>query len=113
MQQQARFMLAGTLRGVVAQRLVPHVNGSGRVPVVEALVSTGRVRDLIGEPSRAEDLVRIIQEGEYYGMQTFDQSLIQRVNQGLISMDEALQVATNPSDMKLQAQSTVTSVPGV
>ena len=72
------------------------------------------MRDLILEPSRAEDLNRIIQEGEYYGMQTFDQSLIQRVNQGLITMDEALRVANNPSDMKLQAQSSGTSaVPGV
>src|SRR3954447_23026048 len=111
MQQQARFMLAGTLRGVVAQRLVPHVDGAKRVPVVEALVTTGRVRDLILEPSRAEDLNRIIQEGEYYGMQTFDQSLIQRVNQGLISMDEAMKVATNPSDMKLQAASAATQIP--
>jgi twitching motility protein PilT len=114
MQQQARFMLAGTLRGVVAQRLVPSVDGAQRVPVVEALVTTGRVRDLILEPSRAEDLNRVIQEGEYYGMQTFDQSLIRRVDQGLISMDEALKVANNPSDMKLQASSgaAASAVPG-
>jgi twitching motility protein PilT len=111
MQTQARFMLAGTLRGVIAQRLVPHVDGSRRVPVVEVLVSTGRVRDLILEPSRAEDLNRIIHEGEYYGMQTFDQSLLHRVNQGLISMDEALKVATNPSDMKLQSQTNVQPPP--
>jgi twitching motility protein PilT len=114
MQQQARFMLAGTLRGVIAQRLVPGIEGNTRVPVVEALVTTGRVRDLILEPSRAEDLNRIIQEGEFYGMQTFDQSLIGRVEQGLITMDEALKVANNPSDMKLQAQSaSVSQIPGL
>jgi twitching motility protein PilT len=112
MQQQARFMLSGTLRGVIAQRLVPSVDGSRRIPVVEALVSTGRVRDMILEPSRAEELNRIIQEGEFYGMQTFDQSLLGRVQQGLISMDEALRVANNPSDMKLQAQTTGVQVPG-
>jgi twitching motility protein PilT len=71
------------------------------------------VRDLILEPNRPEDLSRIIQEGEYYGMQTFDQSLIQRVNQGLISMDEAMRVASNPSDLKLQAGGQPTQVPGV
>jgi twitching motility protein PilT len=73
------------------------------------------VRDLILEPSRAEDLNRVIQEGEYYGMQTFDQSLIRRVDQGLISMDEALKVANNPSDMKLQASSgaAASAVPGI
>src|SRR5436305_13578966 len=62
MQTQARFMLAGTLRGVIAQRLGAHVAGSQRVPVVEALVSTGRVRDMILAPSRAEDLNRIIHD---------------------------------------------------
>jgi twitching motility protein PilT len=107
MQTQARFMLAGTLRGVIAQRLVPSIDGTSRVPVVEALVSTGRVRDLILEPSRSEDLNRVIHEGEYYGMQTFDQSLIQRIGQGRISMDEALKVATSPGDLKLQAGATV------
>src|SRR6476646_2716116 len=114
MQQETRFMLSGTLRGVIAQRLVPSTDGESRIPIVETLVSTGRVRDLILEPSRAEDLNRIIHEGEYYGMQTFDQSLLHRVNQGLISMDAALKVATNPSDMQLQAQtSTASAVPGV
>jgi twitching motility protein PilT len=113
MQQQARFMLAGTLRGVIAQRLVPSADGTSRIPVVETLVSTGRVRDLILEPNRPEDLSRIIQEGEYYGMQTFDQSLIQRMNQGLISMEEAMRVASNPSDLKLQAGGQPTQVPGV
>jgi twitching motility protein PilT len=112
MQQQARFMLAGTLRGVIAQRLVPSVDGSRRIPIVEALVSTGRVRDLILEPSRPEDLNRIIAEGEYYGMQTFDQSLIARVDQGLISMDEAMRVASNPSDLKLQASTPANAIPG-
>ena len=113
MQQQARFMLAGTLRGVIAQRLVPSTDGSSRIPVIETLVTTGRVRDLILEPNRPEDLSRIIHEGEYYGMQTFDQALIQRVNQGVISMDEAMRVASNPSDLKLQAAAPAAQVPGV
>jgi twitching motility protein PilT len=111
MQQQARFMLSGTLKGVIAQRLVPGADGTSRVPVVETLVSTGRVRDLILEPSRAEDLSRVIAEGEYYGMQTFDQSLIQRVNADLITMDEAMKVASNPADLKLQAQAPTTVIP--
>jgi twitching motility protein PilT len=111
MQQQARFMLSGTLKGVIAQRLVPGADGTSRVPVVETLVSTGRVRDLILEPSRSEDLSRVIAEGEYYGMQTFDQSLIQRVNSNLITMEEAMKVASNPADLKLQAQAPTTVIP--
>jgi twitching motility protein PilT len=113
MQTQARFMLAGTLKGVIAQRLVPSIDGNSRVPVVETLVSTGRVRDLILEPNRAEDLSKVIAEGEYYGMQSFDQALIKRVDQGLISFDEAMKVANNPSDLKLLSQAAPTSVPGI
>jgi twitching motility protein PilT len=113
MQSQARFMLAGTLRGILAQRLVPSSDGDRRVPVVEALVSTGRVRDLIMEQSASEDLTKVMAEGEYYGMQTFDQALIQRVEQGVITMDEAVKVASNPADIKLQANTMATTVPGV
>ena len=113
-QHQARVMLAGTLRGVIAQRLVPAVDGSKRVPISEILVSTGRVRDLILEPTLTEDMQRVMNEGEYYGMQTFDQALLKRLSDGVISMDEALKVANNPSDLKLAAQAgPATEVPGL
>ena len=71
------------------------------------------IRDLILEPTRQEDLNRVIAEGEYYGMQTFDQSLIRRLSEGMITMDEALKVANNPSDMKLQAQAGTAQIPVV
>jgi twitching motility protein PilT len=103
MQQQARYSLAGTLRGVIAQRLVASSDGTRRVPVAEVLVSTARVRDLILEPARIEDLSRVIAEGEYYGMQTFEQSLLARIGEGQITLDEAVKVSSNPSDLKLRA----------
>ena len=111
MQEQARVMLAGSLRGVLAQRLVPAADGSGLVPIVEALVSTGRVRDLILEPTRTEDLNNVIAEGDYYGMQTFDQSLISHMGAGRITMDDALKVSSNPSDLKLRAGGPATVIP--
>ena len=79
LQQQARVMLAATLRGVVGQRLVPRLGGGGRVAVCEVLVVTGRVQDLILNPKETGRLTEVIAEGEYYGMQTFDQALLGHV----------------------------------
>ena len=74
--QQVRAMLAGALRGVISQRLVPTVDGEGRVPACEVLTMTGRVRDMIVESNETGKLDEAIAEGAYYGMQTFDQSLL-------------------------------------
>ena len=67
--QQVRSMLAGTLRGIISQRLVPAADG-GRVPVCEILRMTGRVRDKIINPSETADLTSVITDGAYDGMQT-------------------------------------------
>jgi twitching motility protein PilT len=99
--QQARAMIAGTLKGVVSQRLIPSADGGGRVAVCEILVMTGRVRDMIMDPAQTGRLHEVIQEGEYYGMQTFDQALLGHLQAGRITMDEALKAATHPHDFKL------------
>jgi twitching motility protein PilT len=104
-QQQVRAMLAGTLRGVISQRLVPRADGSGRVPAVEVLVSTGRARDMILDPDQTGRLHEVIREGEYYGMQTFDQSLFGHVKSGAVSMDDAMRSASSPHDFKLMLDS--------
>ena len=69
LQHQARVMLASTLRGAIAQRLVPDATGDGRVAVSEVLVVTGRVQDLILNPEETGKISEVIAEGEYYGMQ--------------------------------------------
>jgi twitching motility protein PilT len=99
--QQVRAMLAGSLRGVISQRLVPTVDGEGRAPACEVLTMTGRVRDLISNPDETAKLSEVIAEGSYYGMQTFDQALLALYQEGKISMDEALKAATHPHDFKL------------
>jgi len=99
--QQVRAMLAGSLRGVISQRLVPTVDGVGRAPACEVLTMTGRVRDLISNPEETAKLSEVIAEGSYYGMQTFDQALLFLYQDGRISMDEALKAATHPHDFKL------------
>jgi twitching motility protein PilT len=99
--QQARAMIAGTLKGVVSQRLIPSADGAGRVAVCEILVMTGRVRDMIMDPTQTGRLHEVIQEGEYYGMQTFDQALLGHLQAGRITMDEAVKASTHPHDFKL------------
>jgi twitching motility protein PilT len=84
LQQQARVMLAATLRGVVGQRLMPRKGVEGRVAVCEVLVVTGRVQDLILNPNETGKLTEVIAEGEYYGMQTFDQALLHHVMAGTV-----------------------------
>jgi twitching motility protein PilT len=100
-QQQARAMLAGTLKGIVSQRLVPTPDGDGRVAVCEILRMTGRARDMIIDPEQTGQLREVIAEGEFYGMQTFDQALLGHYQAGRVSMEQALRVATSPHDFKL------------
>src|SRR6187431_1108540 len=76
LQQQARVMLASTLRGAVSQRLVPRIDREGRVAVSEVMVVTGRIQDLILNPEETGRITEVIAEGSYYGMQTFDQALL-------------------------------------
>jgi twitching motility protein PilT len=100
-QSQARAMLAGTLRGVVSQRLVPTPERDGRIAVCEILRMTGRARDMIVDPEQTGRLREVIVEGEYYGMQTFDQALLRHHQAGRVSMEDALRVASSRHDFKL------------
>ncbi|HMJ02251.1 MAG TPA: PilT/PilU family type 4a pilus ATPase [Conexibacter sp.] len=100
-QQQARAMVAGTLKGIISQRLVPTPDRRGRVAVCEILRMTGRARDMILDPEQTGRLREVIAEGEFYGMQTFDQALLHHVQAGRVSMEDAMRVATSPHDFKL------------
>jgi twitching motility protein PilT len=100
-QSQARAMLAGTLKGVVSQRLVATPDGNSRIAVCEILRMTGRARDMIIDPEQTGRLHEVIEEGEYYGMQTFDQALLTHFQARRVTMEDALRVATSPHDFKL------------
>jgi twitching motility protein PilT len=102
---QIRLSLATSLRGVISQRLVPRMDGEGRAPAVEVLVNTGRVYDRIVDPDAAgESIEEIMADGEYYGMQTFDQSLLGLHRAGIVGLREAMAAATSPSDLRLAMQ---------
>jgi twitching motility protein PilT len=100
---QARSMIAGTIKGVISQRLVPGADG-GRVAVCEILRTTGRVRDMITDPAQTGKLIEVIMSGGYYGMQTFDQALFGHVKAGRVTFEDAMRVSSHPHDFKLLMQ---------
>lgn len=102
-QKQVRLQLASILKAVISQRLVPRADGKGRVPALEVLVSTARVRECIADKERTKELHDAIARGfTTYGMQTFDQSLMHLVKTGLVTYDEALKHVSNADDFALR-----------
>ncbi len=102
-QKQVRLQLGSVLRGVISQRLVPRADGKGRVPAIEVLLCTSRVREMIEDKDRTKEIPDAISQGHVsYGMQTFDQSLMSLLKSNLITYDEALRQATNPDDFALR-----------
>jgi twitching motility protein PilT len=102
-QRQVRMQLSGILKGVVSQRLVPRADGKGRVPAVEVMIGTARIRDCIDDKEKTKQIPEAIAQGyTSYGMQTFDQSLMQLLTQKLITYEEALRQSSNPDDFALK-----------
>jgi twitching motility protein PilT len=104
-QNEVRFALANALSAVVSLRLVPRADQPGRVPACEILVNTEAVRDQIRDLSAALNIPDLIKEGSVaYGMQSFDQSLMNWYSRGIISYESALFNATNPAEFALRVQ---------
>lgn len=103
LQKGVRLQLAGILRAVVSQRLVRAAQGGARVPAVEVMVSTGLIRDYIINEEKTSLIRDAIAAGtSQYGMQTFDQSLFNLYQSGLITIEEALRGASNPDEFRLR-----------
>jgi twitching motility protein PilT len=101
-QKEVRSSFAGALRGIVSQRLVTRADGKGRVPACEILINTGRIFDRIVDADTTDQIVDVLADGEFYGMQTFDQGLVMLVREGLVTEDDARRTATSPHDFDLQ-----------
>jgi twitching motility protein PilT len=102
-QRQVRIQLSGIIKGVLSQRLVPRADGKGRVPAVEVMLGTARVKEYIDDKEKTKQLHDAIAQGFVsYGMQTFDQSLMKLYTANLISYDEALRQCSNPDDFALK-----------
>ncbi len=103
--QQVRLAAAASVKAVISQRLIKRADGRGRVPALEVMLATARIRELIAEEGRLGELRDAIAEGHSnYGMQTFDQSLMSLLRGGLITRDEALRHCTNRDDFVLRLQ---------
>jgi len=102
-QKQIRLQMSSTLRAIISQRLVRKSDGIGRVPAVEVLITTEYIRDCIINPDKTRLIHDAIASGvSQYAMQTFDQSLYDLYQQGLITLDEALTTSSNPDEFKLR-----------
>jgi twitching motility protein PilT len=98
-----RTRLADSLHAVVSQRLLPRKDGHGRAAALEVMIVTPTIRELILDPARTAEIREYIAEGrEQYGMQTFDQHLMDLVGEEVVDFNTAMANASNPSDFELQ-----------
>jgi twitching motility protein PilT len=103
--QQIRLLLAGTLKAILCQRLLPRGDGPGRVPAVEVLISTASLREAIIDPEKTATILDLIESGNIqYGMQSFDQSIMKLYRSGFISYEEAMVQCSNPDDFDLRVK---------
>lgn len=109
--EQVRLQLSELVRGIVCQRLLPTIK-SGMRPALEVLVSTPQVRKLILE-NKPSDLQKTMQQGEFYGMNTFDQSLAQLYKEGCIDLETAQNAATSPDAIMLAIRGVTESLEAV
>ena len=100
--QQIRLSLAGALRGILCQRLVPRADGRGRCVAMEVCINTGRVSDAIVDKSKTGTITSLIAEGGFYGMQTFDQHLVALYRDRVITLDEAMSASSSPHDLEVE-----------
>jgi twitching motility protein PilT len=102
-QRQIRMQLSGVLKAVISQRLVPRADGKGRVPAVEVMIGTARIRECIDDKEKTKLIPEAIAQGHVnYGMQTFDQSLMQLLTKKMITYEEAMRQSSNPDDFALK-----------
>ncbi|HBU70147.1 MAG TPA: type IV pili twitching motility protein PilT [Elusimicrobia bacterium] len=100
-QASVRSQLAYVIKGIVAQRLVSSKDGSSRLPVTEILIGTSLIKKLLAD-DKLSDVYKAMEQGSYYGMRTFDQSLLELYKDGKITMEEALDKSSNPDDLTLK-----------
>ncbi|MBN2226324.1 MAG: type IV pilus twitching motility protein PilT [candidate division Zixibacteria bacterium] len=101
---QIRLLLAGTLKAIIGQRLLPRHDMPGRVPALEIMINTAAIRDALMTPEKVTSIPDLIEEGDQYGMRSFDQSIMDLYRRGLISFEEAMGHCSNPDDFDLRVK---------
>ncbi|HAX61754.1 MAG TPA: type IV pili twitching motility protein PilT [Elusimicrobia bacterium] len=100
-QHQVRIALANVVKGIIAQRLIPTIKGDVRIPATEILIGTSLIRKNISE-GKSSEIYKLMEQGEYYGMRTFDNDIIKLYKDKIITLEDALENATNPDDLMLK-----------
>jgi len=103
--EEIRFLLASSLQAIVSLRLVPRCDGEGRVPATEVMIATETIKEYLMDSSKTLMLKGVIEESvTEYGMQTFDQSLLEWYNKGAITLEEAIHNASSPTALQIKAK---------
>lgn len=108
--RRVRQMLGTSLRGIISQRLIPKIEGQGRVPAVEIMLGTEGIKERLVDPDKIDSLFEHMAEGAFYGMQTFDQAITAKYEAGVVSFSDALMHVTSPRDFKI-ATGVMSSMP--
>jgi twitching motility protein PilT len=104
-QKQVRLQLSSVIKGIISQRLVPKADGQGRVPAVEVMIATQTIREAIVDSDKTRKIPEVVATSvSQYGMQTFDQSLMELYRNGQITYEEALMRSSNPDDFALKVR---------
>jgi len=102
-QRQVRLQLASILKAIISMRLIPRMDGQGRVPAVEVMISTPYLQECIADKDKTTMIRDAITAGvSQYGMQTFDQSIYQLYRDGFISFEQGMKYSSNPDNFKLR-----------
>ncbi len=109
---QIRMEMALGLQGVVSMRLLPRSGGNGRVPACEVLIGTPMVKKLLNE-GKTMELLPVIEEGEHWGMQSFNQALFTLIQEKLVDNDTAMAYATSPEELRLMVEGITSGVRAV
>lgn len=112
-QQHIRVLLATTLNGVISLRLLPRVDGKGRVPATEVMINTPTIKEYLLDPVKTLLIPSAIEEGHQYQMHTFDQSIMRLYKDGIITFDDAAQSVTNIDEFKLKLRGIEASTDGM
>ncbi len=102
---QIRSQLASIIKGIISMRLMPRADGKGRVPAVELMMATSLIKECILDPEKTKLIRDHIAQGRlHYGMQTFDQAILEHFKAGLVSFEESVKWASNADDFKLKVK---------
>ena len=102
-QRQVRLQLASILKAIISLRLIPRMDGQGRVPAVEVMITTPYIAECISDREKTSQIKDAVAAGvSQYGMQTFDQSIYQLYRDGYISFEQGMKYSSNPDNFKLR-----------